>query len=259
MPRFSVRFRWIMTVLLLAASLPAVPGPIAADEIVLVSPPFLRKFPATWCPFPIALAFTSSGDHADIYVTANSYVFDGSDFVYAHQLIDNMVLVRDSIYALPQYTVPNNPGDTYYQCYFENSTPLPVPFIFQFDLMNPADAQLFELFESPPVGWDLTQGAYYQTPGSAPVNPSSQTPVIGTGSLGVGQTTLTPSLADSGRTSIRVHGLFAGKSYVLTGWWLADGQAIGVVDQVSLTIKIIGPDLVPLAQKTWGRLKTQYR
>jgi len=261
MSRFPMRHtatRWILALVVIAGSLPVQPRPIAADEIILVSPPLVRKFPADWCPFPIALEFTSSGDHADIYVTGNTYVFDGFDFVYTHQSIDNMVLVRDSIYALSQYSRPNNEFSTYHDCYFFGGVPYPVESIFEFDLLNPAHAQLFELFDSPPVGWDLTQGAYYETTRSAPINPSSNARVDGTGDLGLGQTSPTPSLADSGRTSIRVNGLIGGKPYVLTGWWIADGLAIGG-EQVSLTIKIIGPDLVPLAQKTWGNLKARYR
>jgi hypothetical protein len=261
MPRFAMRrpramYRWILVLGLIAGSLPA-PKPIAADEIVLVSPPMLRKFPADWCPLPIALEFISSGDHADIYVIANNYVFDGFEFFHAHQVIDNMVVVRDSVYALN--TRPNDESSTYHGCYTANGMSFPVPTIFEFDLITPADAPLYELFESPPVGWDLTQGAYYQTPGSAPLNPSTNSPVFGIGSLGLGQTSPTPSLADTARTSIRVQGLIGGKAYVLTGWWNADFSAINVPDQVSLTIKIIGPDLVPLAQKTWGNLKARYR
>jgi hypothetical protein len=260
MPRIPMRHaatRWIFALGLITCLLPA-PQPIVADEIILVGVPLLRKFPADWCPLPIAMQFISSGDHADIYVTANNYVFDGSEFFHAHQAIDNMVVVRDSIYALPQYLRDNTLLDSpFHSCYTSGGTT--VPSIFKFDLITPADAPLYELFESPPVGWDLTQGAYYQTPGSAPLNPSSDQPVAGIGSLGLGQTSPTPSLADSARTSVRVNGLIGSKAYVLTGWWIADGSAINVTDQVSLTIKIIGPDLVPLAQKTWGNLKARYR
>jgi hypothetical protein len=262
MSRFPMRHaatRWILALVVIGCLLPA-PRPISADEIILVGVPLVRKFPADWCPLPIALEFVSSGDHADIYVTANNYVFDGSEFFHAHQSIDNMVVVRDSIYALPQYILDNNDTSSpFHACYTYGGLPFTVPSIFEFDLINPADAPLFELFESPPVGWDLTQGAYYQTPGSAPLNPSNGTPVFGIGSLGLGQASPTPSLADSARTSIRVHGLIGSKAYVLTGWWIADASAINVPDQVSLTIKIIGPDLVPLAQKTWGNLKARYR
>jgi len=249
--------RWILALALIGCLLPA-PRPIAADEIIVVSPPLVRKFPADWCPLPIALEFISTGDHADIYVTANNYVFDGSEFLHAHQVIDNMVVVRDSIYALQQYILDNNdPSSPFHSCYTSGGTT--VPSIFKFDLISPADAPLFELFESPPVGWDLTQGAYYQTPGSAPLNPSGDPLVLGIGSLGLGQISATPSLTDTARTSVRVSGLIGGKAYVLTGWWIADGSAINVLDQGSLTIKIIGPDLVPLAQKTWGNLKARYR
>ena len=262
MSRFRVSHRgvvarWIMMAAMIAMSFPLLPRPIAADEIVLVGDPFLRKFPADYCPFPLALAFTSSGDHATIFVTANTYVFDGSQFIYTHQSIDNMVVVRDSIYALPQYLLDNTDlSSPYHGCYTSGGTT--VPSIFEFDLINPGDAALYELFESAPSGWDLTQGAYFETPRSAPLNPSSSTPTYGVGDLGLGQTSLSPSLADSARTSVIVPGLIGGKSYVLTGWWIADFGGIPT-GNVSLTIKITGPDQTPLAQKTWGNLKARYR
>lgn len=253
--------RLLVSAAMVVAMVPIEPSRIAADEVILEPTPLVRKFPqGSFCPFPIKMEFVSTGGTATIFVTTNTYVFDGTrppgeQMVYTHQGIDNMVVVRDSIYDLHRL-YNNNPSSEVNACYVGAH----VDTIFLFDQLNPGDAQLLELFDSPPSGWDLANGAYYETGRSGPINPSDpENPVSGTGCLGLGPQTATPSLADSGRTQITIGGLFPAKRYVLTGWWsVDDGIEIGTNDP-TITIKITGPDQTPLAQKTWGALKARYR
>lgn len=253
LPRRPRRWtRWILSSALVASLVPGQPRPIAAEEIVLVSEPLVRKFPEfTFCPLPVTLAFTASGGTATIFIVANTYVFDGASFIYTHQAIDDVSVVRDSVNAL--FQLVNDESSPFNFCYLGAT----VPSIFEFDQLAPGTPPLLETFESAPSGWDLDHGAYYDGTRSGPNNPSSPSPTFGTGSLGLGIESATPSLADSGRTSITVTGLIGGKGYVLNGWWSVDGGIS--TDNASLTVKITGPDQTPLAQKTWGALKARYR
>lgn len=260
MSRFPMRHpatRWILVLVLIAFTLPA-PQPIAADEIILVGVPLVRKFPAfDFCPLPLKMEFTASGSTAKIFVSANVYVFDnsqppGQEVVYTHQSIDDIVVVRDSVYS--RHVLDNSdPGSFYHSCY-SGAT---VDSIFKFDEISPGDASYFELFDSAANGWDLANGAYYDNARSGPIDPSSGSPTSGTGCLGLGLQSGSPSLADTARTQITINGLIGGKRYVLTGWWSVDNGILS--NQVSLTIQMTGPDQTPLARKSWGAVKARYR
>jgi hypothetical protein len=256
MSRFPMRHRatrWILALVLIACLLPA-PQPIAADEIILVGVPLIRKFPAfDFCPFPLRMEFTASGSTAKIFVSANVYVFDntqppGEETVYTHQGIDDIVVVRDSVAF--QHMVEN--VGSFASCYSQ----APVDSIFNFDEISPSDASYYELFDSAANGWDLANGAYYDNTRSGPIAPSSGS-ASGTGCLGLGLPSGSPSLADTARTQVSIGGLIAGKRYVLTGWWSVDNGIPS--NQVSLTIQMTGPDQTPLARRTWGAVKARYR
>jgi len=254
MSRFPMRrpgalSRWILAAVLIAGWLPARPQPIDADEIVLVGVPLVRKFPAVdFCPFPIKMEFTSTGGTAKIFVSANLYVLEDS-LEYTHQSIDDIVVARDSVYATNLLLNDSSFSSCYSGAHVDS--------IFTFDTITPADASYYELFDSGTAnGWDLANGAYYDNTRSGPINPSSGS-TSGTGCLGLGVRNGNPSLADTAKTVITIANLLPGKRYVLTGWWSVDNGINS--QQVSMTIQITGPDLVPLARRTWGSLKASYR
>jgi hypothetical protein len=246
-----------LVALISASGVPS-PRSAAAEEIILVQPPLIRKFPAfTFCPFPVSLQFTANASTATVHMVANNYVFgpsfegDPDEFRYAHQGVDNVSVVPLAVHTA--HLLDNDLSSDYFTCYSQAT----VPFIFKFDEIAPGSVPLLETFENAPSGWDMTQGAYYDSR-SAHNDPSSTTGhTDGVGSLGLGLSSPTPSLSDSARTSVTVTGLTAGQPYVLNGWWVVDNGIFS--NDVSLTIKITGPDLTPLGQRTWGSVKRRYR
>lgn len=228
------------------------PERIAADEVLLVPPPLIRKFPQdVFCPIPVTMQFTANAGTAVVHAIANTYVHDGSSFLYTHQAIDNMYVVPLATYNA---NLVANDGD-YDFCYLNDQ----VPQIFLFDQVTPGSGQLEERFTLGAAGWDLAQGAYWDGTRSAHNDPSNiSTPHNQTGGcLGLGQENATPALTDSARTSATIVGLTAGQDYVLSGWWTV-GDGIFTED-ASLTIKIVGPGAVPVQQRTWGAVKSRYR
>jgi hypothetical protein len=257
MRRPSIWSSTVLAVLLLAPGL-IPPRPAAADEVILVPPPFVRKFPVfQYCPLPIDLAFTANAATATIHWVANIYgpIPDPPFLVFAHQSIDNVTVVPTAVHAANQTPNDQNSNSDYFVCYSQAN----VPFFFAFDHVAPGSVPLYELFDSPPSGWDLSQGAYYDPTRSADIDPSNTGGghTAGVGCLGLGQVQPTPSLSDSARTSVTVTGLTAGQSYVLSAWWRVDD---GVANPgASLRIFIIGPDTTPLAERSWGWIKQRYR
>ena len=251
----SVWSSTLLAALLLAPAL-AAPLPAAAQDYILVPQPLVRKFPVfTYCPLPVDLQFTPTSGTVTISWVANIHTatLDPPFITYTHQSIDNVTVVPQSVHAA--HLVPNdeNSGSAYFTCYSQAN----VPFIFGFDQIAPGTVPLYELFDGPPSGWDLTQGAYYDASQSADIDPSGAEPhTPGVGCLGLGLAQPTPSLSDSARTSVTVTGLTAGQSYVLSAWWRVDD---GAEAGASLTIRITGPDTTPVAEKTWGWLKRRYR
>jgi hypothetical protein len=228
------------------------PSPLTAnDDIILAPGPLIRKFPENFfCPFPIDLPFTANGSMATIHAVGNIYVNSSGTFLYTNQGIDNVFVVTDADFIA--HTATND--GSYSFCYQDAN----LPTLFLFDQQNLGTAKLAETFATGAVGWDLTQGAYYDNTKSADNDPT----VTGLhnhdgGCLGLGLENATPSLQDSARTSVVVLGLTAGQVYHVTGWWTV-GDGI-FTDQASLSIKVTGSGATPVAARTWGAVKRSYR
>jgi hypothetical protein len=246
----------MLGVLLFAPALTP-PRPAAAQDIILVPPPFVRKFPVfQYCPLPIDLVFTPTSQSVTITWTANinGPIPDPPFIAYAHQSIDNVTVVPAAVHAANQFPNDPNSNSSYIVCYSQAN----VPSFFAFDQISPGSVPLYELFDSPPSGWDLGQGAYYDATRSADLDPTGAEPhTPGVGCLGLGLPQQSPSLSDTARTSVTVTGLTAGQSYVLSAWWRVD-DGVGNPG-ASLTVKITGPDTTPVTEKTWGWIKSRYR
>jgi len=232
----------------------------AQDE--LVSTPITRKFPQdTFCTLPVKISFTADGPTATVTYEVNVYTEDTNQpqpfpLVWTKQAIDNAVVSTTADYDNNSGPPPSS--SSFSDCYIGDPQPTSYFYFGRGGFVLP----LFELFDTDPTarGWDMSHGAYYVSDRSAPRNPpehDGDNPDTNGGSLGIGQETPSPSLADRASTSITFGGLTAGTSYTLTTWWNAGEVRINGLTY--LTIHITGSGATPLAKKSWGGVKKAYK
>jgi hypothetical protein len=232
----------------------------AQDDLVIPIP-LKRKFPqGVFCTLPVVISFVADGPTATVTYEVNVYTEDVNQpppfpLVWTQQSIDNAVVATTADYN--NNLGPPDGNESWAFCYNGGADPAPPLFYFnRGGLVLP----LKELFDSDPTarGWDMSHGAYYVSGPSAPRNPEPPNdPDANGGSLGIGQETQSPSLADRASTSITFGGLTAGTSYTLTTWW--NSNNVVPDNGVYLTIHITGSGATPLAKKSWGRVKKAYK
>jgi len=223
---------------------------VCAGQELVTSPVKDRHFPqSVFCPLPFEMTFTANGPVATIRFSTNVFYFDTnqSAILWSHQYLDNIAVA-------PQGTYNANliaPGTYSSECYdgelvaqrfaFQNAGPLP----------------FLDTFTGAPTGaWDLTHGAYFDAVKlGAPIDPGTETnrPV---GALGLGQDSASPALTDSAFTSVVVSGLTNGQVYVVSGWWDVEQMQL---NKIFLTGSVFGAQSTPIAHRTWGAIKREYR
>jgi hypothetical protein len=230
------------------------PGPSRADDELLPATPLTRKFPqGQFCALPLTLAFRANGPMATIHFVANVFTDDGSPtLVWTQQFIDNVVVATAEDYAANFGPPPPSSNSEF--CYIGDPEPTPYFYFNRAGLVLP----LKELFDTDPAGrgWDLSAGAYWNETNTGPRNPEADDDYTG-GSLGLGLDSPNPSLADRAATSITVGGLVAGSDYNVSAWW--DVGNVVLNGATYLTVRVTGPSATPLAQRSWGFVKSRYR
>ena len=213
-----------------------------------------RKFPqSTFCPIPIEMSFVANGAAATLRfstTTVNYSNFDGvnTEPRWAHQSIDNICVVPDNVYLANRGPLAGSARDCYIGAqvtetfYFHTAGTIP----------------LKEDFATEPsaAGWDISHGAYWYPTRTAPNDPQAGTGLVPLGCLGLGLDNPPYALTDSAFTTKHVTGLTSGVTYRLTGWWAVEDMQL---DKISLTVVVLGDNVVPIARTTWGGLKRRYQ
>lgn len=246
------RFPRLASILALSGALAGLLGaalPAASQELITPRTKD-RKYPqGVFCPIPIEGTFTANGPSAIIRFSTNVFYYSQNQqgLVWTEQYLDNLSVAPLAVYQ--DHLGP--PGSYSSDCYFGET--IPERFYFQ-DVTGPLP--LLETFDTGAPGWDVTQGAYWTNAVTAPSDPGTETDFGGSGALGLGQNSATPSASDSAVTSVVVSGLTSGQTYVVSGWWDVRDMEL---DQIHLTLRIYGNGAVPIAQRSWGGLKRRYR
>jgi hypothetical protein len=102
----------------------------------------------------------------------------------------------------------------------------------------------------------LSAGGHFST-NSGPRDVENDRDLTG-GSIALGDGLGTPDPSQTKSTSITVSGLTAGESYDLGAWWNANFVRFPH-DTVYLTVSITTQDGTPVARRSWGQVKGEYR
>lgn len=250
-PSRSARFLGFSAVLMgLMAGL----VPQARGQELIVPRTKDRKFPqGVWCPLPLDLAFTANGAEATIRFSTNVYYQDSNnnnELSWSEQFLDNVCVSPEDVYQA--HLNPRVLDTPSYDCYFGETIEQ------RFHFQNAGGTLLKELFDTNPVGrWDLDHGAYWSDSATAANDPGVEEDFDPLGCLGLGRDQTPRSPTDSAYTSVTVTGLTQDQNYVLTGWWYVRRMDL---NDLFLTTRIYGIDgPTPIARKTWGAVKRQYR
>jgi hypothetical protein len=229
----------LLVAALLAATCLAAPGVARAQDDLLPPKVLIRQFPqGTFCALPISLSFTAPVQPVIVTFTALEWVDDGSNGLqWTNQLLDN-ITVSPTAQVLPNY-LPPPAGSSAEFCYIGD--PLPTPY-FRFNRAG-LELDLLERFDSDPTarGWLMNNGAFFVGNQTAARDVESLTDFTG-GSLGLGAGTGTPVAGHTASTS----------------WWYA-GFVKFPHDVTYLTVTITTLAGVPVAKRSWGALKGDYR
>ena len=243
--------RWLMAAVLLLPMLSS-PRTVLAQDVI--TPKVLvRRFPqGVFCALPVSISFTAPAEPVAITFTALEWAQDGLDLVWTQQRIDN-VTVATTAQVSPNFAGPL-PGSSLEFCYIGDAQPAS---FFHFNRPG-LTLDLLERFDTSPFarGWTAAEGAYF-APSSALRNVETETDGSG-GSLGLGDGTGTPSASATASSSITLDHLQAGASYTLDAWWNA-GFVLSSQDVPYLTISITTVGGTPVARRSWGALKSEYR
>lgn len=246
--------RRLPSAFLLALPLLLAPAAVRAQDVL---PPktLVRHFPqGLYCPLPVAVTFTAPASPITITFTATVFVDDGHGVpTWTAQSIDNVTLAASSV--VTPNVAPPPAGSIAEACYVGD--PQPTPY-FHFNRTGLA-IDLLERFDTNPSGrgWDLAHGGYFNTVRSAFRDVENTVDASG-GSLGIGANSATPVIGATASTSISVAGLVEGASYDLGAWW--DAQFVRFpFDTNYLTITITTVSGTPVAQRSWGALKSAWR
>lgn len=243
------------TLMLLALACLATPLVARAQDEVIPPKTLVRKFPqGTFCALPVSLSFVAPVQPVIITFTALEWVDDGSGgLAWTQQLIDN-VTVSPTSQVVPNY-LPPPAGSSAEFCYIGD--PQPTPY-YRFNRAG-LELDLLERFDNDPTarGWDMTHGAYFKGDATAARNVEDLSDVTG-GSLGIGTGVGSPVAGHTASTSITLGNLNYGVSYDLDAWWYA-GFVHFPHDINYLTVTITTLGGVPVAQRSWGALKGDYR
>jgi hypothetical protein len=212
-----------------------------------------RKYPqGVFCPLPLELKFVADGPSATLRfsTTTVNYLDSNNGNTWAQQQLDNICVSTEDVYEA--HRGPLGPYSD--ACYISPGPLLTETFYFQ----DAGTIPLKETFDSDPTisGWNLSGGAYWESASTAPNDPGSDLSFTPKGCLGLGPSTAEAALGDSAYTLKVVTGLESGTTYRLTGWWDVHAMELG---KVFLTVAVLGNDNVPIARKSWGALKRQYR
>jgi hypothetical protein len=238
----------------IALSFAGAPPSAHADDLVPAKV-LVRKFPqGVFCALPISMSFTAPSTPVTITFTAAEWVDDGAGgLAWTQQLIDN-VSVSPTAQVAANFDPPPA-GSNWEFCYIGD--PLPTPY-YHFNRSG-LELDLLERFDTNPAarGWGLAAGGYYVPASSAPRNVEDCTDATG-GSLGLGDGSGTPSASATASSSVTLSSLHAGTSYDLGAWWYA-GFVHFPHDVNYLTVSITTTGGTPIAQRSWGALKSAYR
>jgi hypothetical protein len=220
----------------------------AAAELI---PPKVteRLYPqGVFCPLPFDLQFTSPGTMATLRFSTTTVNYIDTNVggpAWSHQQLDDICISTEATFFAHRAAYS---GD----CYI--GEPLDSLYLFQ----GAGALSLKELFNASIAGsgWDLNHGAYWDSSESGPDNPGTDGDRVGAGCLGLGVFDAGLALTDSAYTTLEVHGLAKGETYRLTGWWNVNQMQ---PPKIVLTVAILGPDAVPVARRSWGALKREYR
>lgn len=244
---------WLAALALLAAF--TTPRPALAQDEVIPAKTLVRKFPqGTFCPLPVSITFTAPVEAVIVTFTALEWVDDGSGGLqWTQQMLDNVTVAPTS--DVTPNLLPPPAGSNAEFCYIGD--PQPTPY-FRFNRAG-LDLRLLERFDSDPVarGWGMTDGATFVAGETAARNVENLTDLTG-GSLGLGDGTGSPAAGATASTSLTLDNLEAGVSYDLCAWWDAGFVRFPHdTDYLTVTITTLGG--VPVAKRSWGAVKRDFR
>lgn len=245
-----------LSVLLLTAAL-AGAAPVRADELV-VRRPMDRRFPqGQFCPLPVDIAFTSPGTSVRVVFEARVFVFDPNAqvYVWTDQAIDNVALAPSAVHAA-NFGPPVGFSSAE-NCYI-GLNGIETRSYFHFNGLE-ATLPLMEQFDTDPAarGWDLSNGAYFDGGRTEARNVDDGTGFTG-GSIGLGLDSPSPDGTEVASTEITINNLTPGENYDLSAWWFVHYVIFNNPDAM-LTISVFGPEPTPVAKKSWGAVKRDYR
>jgi hypothetical protein len=225
----------------------------AADDVI--EPKVLvRKFPqGQFCALPISMTFIAPFEAVIVTFTALQWVDDGSGSLqWTEQLIDNVSVAPTAQVAAN--TLPPPAGSESENCYIGDPTPTPY---FRFNVPG-LDLRLLQRFDADPSAtWLMTDGAYFTTSRTAARDVGTVTDFTG-GALGLGDGAGTPAAGSTASTSVVLDNLELGTSYDLGAWWYAGFVRFPHdTDYLTVTITTLGG--VPVAKRSWGAVKRDFR
>ncbi len=212
-----------------------------------------------WCPSEMfyTVYFTADGPEITLeFIARNLRAVDPVGSWMASR-IDNVVVAKRAGYDPAFITVTAPDHENYFCRPFSGDYTR-----FDVSLVPAGDLLFNETFASGiPVGWDLTDFAYYDGGTSAPndvaTHDDNTTTPTG-GALGLGTST-DPDFAS---TEILLTGTVAGTEYALSFWWKCNGEIeftdsgpMGTGND-DLEVNVYGSDTVlPIASTSWGLIK----
>ncbi len=238
----------------LLASVFALAAPAGAQE--LITPKVLiRRFPqGQFCALPVSISFVAPSTDVIVTFTAAEFVDDGSGTqTWTEQAIDNVTVASTAQVAAntagpPEFSSSEN-------CYVGD--PQPVTY-FHFNRAGLTLA-LLELFDTDPAsrGWTMSPHSHFDSGRSGPRDVENDADLTG-GSLALGDGSGVPASGITSSATLTLSTLDPGTSYDLGAWWYA-GFVRFPHDTDYLTITITTNAGTPIAQKSWGALKSRYR
>jgi hypothetical protein len=230
-------------------------APASAQDDLIIPKVLVRRFPqGQFCALPVSISFIAPTTNVIVTFTATEFVDNGSGtLTWTEQSIDNVSVATSAQVVANTEGPPASSSSE--NCYIGDPSPTTY---FHFNRAGLTLA-LLERFDTDPAsrGWTLSPRSRFVSGRSGPRNVETDQDLTG-GSLALGDGTGTPATGVSSNAKLTLSALSPGTSYDLGAWWYA-GFVRFPHDADYLTITITTATGTPVAQKSWGALKSRYR